>query len=47
MIEFRNVVKTCGSGEGRQTAVNDVSFTVDGGEFAVILGESGADKSTV
>ena len=47
MIEFKNVVKTYGSGEGRQIAVNDVSFTIDDGEFAVILGQSGAGKSTV
>ena len=47
MIELKNVVKTYGSGEGRQIAVNDVSFTIDDGEFAVILGQSGAGKSTV
>ena len=47
VIEFKNVVKTYGSGEGRQIAVNDVSFTIDDGEFAVILGQSGAGKSTV
>lgn len=47
MVEFKNVVKTYGSGEGRQIAVNDVSFTIDDGEFAVILGQSGAGKSTV
>lgn len=47
MVEFKNMVKTYGSGEGRQTAVNDVSFTIEDGEFAVILGQSGAGKSTV
>ena len=47
VIEFKNVVKTYGSGEGIQIAVNDVSFTIDDGEFAVILGQSGAGKSTV
>ena len=47
MVEFKNVVKIYGSGEGRQIAVNDVSFTIDDGEFAVILGQSGAGKSTV
>lgn len=47
MIEFKNVIKTYGVGEGKQLAVNDVSFTIDEGEFAVILGQSGAGKSTV
>ena len=47
IIEFQDVVKTYGSGEGMQTAVDHVSFTVDEGEFVVILGQSGAGKSTV
>lgn len=46
-IEFKDVVKTYGSGEGMQTAVDHVSFTIDSGEFVVILGQSGAGKSTV
>lgn len=46
-IEFQNVVKTYGSGDGMQTAVDHVSFTIDSGEFVVILGQSGAGKSTV
>lgn len=47
IIQFENVVKTYGSGEGMLTAVDHVSFTVDRGEFTVILGQSGAGKSTV
>lgn len=47
IIEFRDVVKTYGAGEGMQTAVNHVSFTINAGEFVVILGQSGAGKSTV
>lgn len=46
-IEFQDVVKTYGSGDGMQTAVDHVSFTIDSGEFVVILGQSGAGKSTV
>ena len=46
-VEFKDVVKTYGKGEGAQTAVNNVSFTIDKGEFVVVLGQSGAGKSTV
>lgn len=46
-IEFRDVVKTYGSGDGLQTAVDHISFTISSGEFVVILGQSGAGKSTV
>ena len=46
-VEFKDVVKTYGKGEGMQTAVDHVSFTIEQGEFVVILGQSGAGKSTV
>lgn len=47
IIEFQDVVKTYGKGEGVQVAVDHVSFTIEEGEFVVILGQSGAGKSTV
>lgn len=47
IVEFKDVVKTYGEGETLQYAVNHVSFTIEEGEFVVILGQSGAGKSTV
>lgn len=47
IIEFKNVVKVYGSEENQQIAVNHVGFSIDEGEFVVILGQSGAGKSTV
>ena len=47
MIEFQDVVRTYGQVEALQYAVNHVSFQINEGEFVVILGQSGAGKSTV
>lgn len=47
IAEFRDVVKRYGTGEGTQTAVDHINFSIDEGEFVVILGQSGAGKSTV
>lgn len=46
-IEFKDVVKVYGTEENKQYAVNHVSFQINKGEFVVILGQSGAGKSTV
>lgn len=40
VIEFRDVVRTYGEGEALQYAVNHINFTIDKGEFVVILGQS-------
>lgn len=46
-IEFNNVIKTYGSGDARINALDNVSFSVDKGEFCVLLGSSGAGKTTL
>ena len=44
MLEIRNLTKVY---EGGTLALNDVSFTVDDGEFLVVIGLSGSGKSTL
>lgn len=46
-IELRNVKKTYTMGEVVIKAVDDVSFSIDKGEFVIVLGASGAGKSTI
>ena len=45
-IEFNNVVKTYGSGDTLIHALDGATFEVERGELAVILGASGAGKTT-
>ncbi|WP_167958078.1 ABC transporter ATP-binding protein [Anaerosporobacter faecicola] len=47
LIVFEDVVKEYGTKESKQIAVNHVNFTIEEGEFVVVLGQSGAGKSTV
>ncbi len=47
IIEFKNVEKIYKSGESYLKAMDDVNFTIDRGEFVVILDPSGAGKSTL
>ena len=44
MIEFKNVSKKYGTGT---VAVDNANFTIEKGEFAFIIGNSGSGKSTI
>ena len=46
-IEFRDVSKIYGSGDVEIRALDKISFTVDEGEFCVVVGQSGAGKTTL
>ena len=46
-IELKDVVKTYKMGEVEIKAVNNISFPIEKGEFVVIVGPSGAGKTTV
>ena len=45
-IEFNHIIKEYAAGENTIRALNDASFLVEKGELAVILGSSGAGKTT-
>ena len=46
-VEFRNVKKYYQNGGQRVAASDGIDFTVEKGEFVVIVGPSGAGKTTV
>ncbi len=46
-IEFRDVSKIYQMGEVEIRALDKISFTIEQGEFVVVLGESGAGKTTI
>ena len=47
IIEFKNVSKRYKVGNQEIEAVKHVSFNIESGEFVVVLGASGAGKSTI
>lgn len=47
ILEVKNLCKTYGKGETEVNALNNVSFSVDKGEFVAIIGPSGSGKSTL
>lgn len=46
-VQLENVIKTYTMGEVSINAVNGIDFTIEQGEFVVIVGPSGAGKTTV
>lgn len=46
-VEFQGVTKVYRQGEIETYALNGVSFTIEKGEFVVIVGASGAGKTTI
>lgn len=46
-VEFRNVKKIYKTGEVEIAALQDVNFQIEKGEFCVVVGASGAGKTTI
>ena len=47
ILNMQDLCKTYGKGEARVDALKNVSFSLEKGEFAAVLGESGSGKSTL
>ncbi|MNJ42455.1 Lipoprotein-releasing system ATP-binding protein LolD [compost metagenome] len=46
-LKIENLCKVYGKGENQVTALDDVSLTIEKGEFTAIIGSSGSGKSTL
>lgn len=47
IMEVQDLCKTYGKGEAKVEAIKHVSFSLQKGEFAAVIGESGSGKSTL